>query len=79
MAQKIYLNKLLRLTLVRKGRGVAKHPELRSGVVEVVKSSPPWSGDDESRNGERFGEPLWTDLSQPSPSRAQRARQGWYQ
>jgi hypothetical protein len=67
MPQKIYLQKLLRLTLVRKGKGVAKHPELRSGVVEVVKASTP--DDTES---------TWIDLTKPA-SPAHRARLGMYQ
>lgn len=41
MAQRMKVVKLVRLTLVRKGRGVtAKHPDLRMGVVETVKATP---------------------------------------
>lgn len=38
MPQQMFVEKLHRLTLVRKGRGVAKHPDMREGVLEVVKS-----------------------------------------
>ena len=37
--EKIRIRQLLRLTLVRKGRAVAKHPLLRDGVIETVKAS----------------------------------------
>ena len=37
MANKLYIDRLLRLTLVRKG-ATAKHPALRTGVVETVKA-----------------------------------------
>lgn len=40
MPRKLYIQDLIRLTLVRKGQAVAKHPLLRSGVVEAVKASP---------------------------------------
>ena len=38
MPQQMLVEKLHRLTLVRKGRAVAKHPDMRDGVLEVVKS-----------------------------------------
>lgn len=47
MARTIYLDKLLRLTLTRKGKAIAKHPLLREGAVEAVKA-------------ESLDEPLWT-------------------
>jgi hypothetical protein len=40
MAKRLYINELIRLTLVQKGKAVAKHPLLREGVVEVVKATP---------------------------------------
>lgn len=40
MTQRLILDRLDRITLVRKGRATAKHPDLRSGVVEVVKAQP---------------------------------------
>lgn len=38
MAQLLHIDRLTKLTLTRKGRAVAKHPQLRSGVVEMVKA-----------------------------------------
>lgn len=38
MPNKLIVHRLDRITLVRKGRGRAKHPELREGVVELVKA-----------------------------------------
>lgn len=41
MATRLIIKRLDRITLVKKGKGtVAKHPELRSGVVELVKAGP---------------------------------------
>lgn len=39
MARTIYLDRLIRLTLTRKGRAVAKHPYLREGAIEAVKAT----------------------------------------
>ena len=39
MTNRLYIDRLDRITLVRKGRAVAKHPDLRGNVVEVVKAS----------------------------------------
>jgi hypothetical protein len=40
MPNKLYVKRLDRITLVsRDGRFKAKHPELRDGVVEVVKAN----------------------------------------
>ena len=39
MAKTIYIDRLLRLTLTRKGKAIAKHPYLREDVVEAVKAS----------------------------------------
>lgn len=47
MAQQMLVEKLHRLTLVRKGRAVAKHPDMRDGVLEVVKSETESLGEDE--------------------------------
>jgi hypothetical protein len=44
MAQLMKVRKLTRLTFVRRGRAMAKHPSLRSGAVEVVKSTPVTTG-----------------------------------
>lgn len=52
MAKVIYLDKLLRLTLTRRGKAVAKHPYLRENVVEAVKAS------DVPQN--ETASPLWT-------------------
>jgi hypothetical protein len=38
MANRLIIHQLDRITLVRKGRATAKHPDLRAGVVEVVKA-----------------------------------------
>ena len=38
MAKEMFVEKLHRITLVRKGRGMAKHPDMREGVVDVIKS-----------------------------------------
>lgn len=54
--ERIRIQKLLRLTLVRKGRAVAKHPMLRDGVVEAVKAS--------STSAEK-SVPIWDD-SEPT-------------
>jgi hypothetical protein len=40
MANRLILSRLDKITLVRKGKATAKHPDLRSGVVEVVKAQP---------------------------------------
>jgi hypothetical protein len=47
MAQKMVVASLTRLTFVRKGRAMAKHPDMRKGVIEVVKSEDisPWYAD----------------------------------
>ena len=42
----IYLDRLLRLTLTRKGKAIAKHPLLRENAVEAIKA-------------EAVDEPLW--------------------
>lgn len=42
MPNKLVIQQLDRITLVRKGRATAKHPELREGVVEVVKAAEDW-------------------------------------
>lgn len=39
MAQLLRVDRLTKLTLTRKGKAVAKHPQLRSGVVEMVKAN----------------------------------------
>jgi hypothetical protein len=39
MANRLILNRIDKITLVRKGRAVAKHPHLKDGVVDVVKAS----------------------------------------
>lgn len=39
MARTIYIDRLLRLTLTRRGKAVAKHPYMRENVIEAVKSS----------------------------------------
>lgn len=36
--ERIFIKDLLRLTLTRKGKAVAKHPLLREGVIETVKA-----------------------------------------
>ena len=46
MPQQMFVEKLHRLTLVRKGRGMAKHPDMREGVLEVVKSEETTALDD---------------------------------
>lgn len=38
MAKTIYIDRLLRLTLTRRGKAVAKHPLLREGAVEAIKA-----------------------------------------
>ncbi len=38
MANRMIVQKLTRLTLVRKGKGTAKHPNMRDSVVEAVKA-----------------------------------------
>lgn len=40
MPRTIYINRLLRLTLTRKGKAIAKHPLLREGAVEAIKAMP---------------------------------------
>lgn len=40
MPRTIHIDKLLRLTLVRRGKATAKHPLLREHVVEAVKATP---------------------------------------
>ncbi len=40
MANQMFVQKIHRLTLVRKGRAKAKHPDMQTGVLEVVKASP---------------------------------------
>lgn len=46
MANRLILNRIDRITMVRKGTAMAKHPDLRTGVVEVVKATetprPSW-------------------------------------
>lgn len=44
MAKLMVVEKIHRLTLVRKGRAKAKHPDMQSGVVEVVKATPEQTG-----------------------------------
>lgn len=39
MAQLLHIDRLTKLTLTRKGKAVAKHPLMRSGVVEMVKAN----------------------------------------
>lgn len=41
MANKLVLQRLDKITMVRKGKATAKHPDLRTGVIEVVKSDEP--------------------------------------
>lgn len=53
MAKTIYLDKLLRLTLTRRGKAVAKHPYLRENVVEAVKATL-------LSQNETPSDPLWT-------------------
>lgn len=38
MTERIRIQNLLRLTLTRKGRAIAKHPLLREGVIEAIKA-----------------------------------------
>lgn len=46
MPNKLLINRLDRITLVQKSGGkLAKHPELRNGVVEVVKGEDDWYGE----------------------------------
>ena len=40
MPKTIYIGRLLRLTLTRRGKAVAKHPLLRENAVEAVKAMP---------------------------------------
>lgn len=48
MAQLLHVDRLTKLTLTRKGKAVAKHPLLRSGVVETVKASALEEGEENS-------------------------------
>jgi hypothetical protein len=52
MAKIIYLDRLLRLTLTRKGKAVAKHPYQREGAVEAIKATPVTQNETDS--------PLWS-------------------
>jgi hypothetical protein len=48
MANRLILQRLDKITMVRKGKATAKHPALREGAIEVVKSYEavqPWMYD----------------------------------
>lgn len=72
----IYLDKLLRLTLTRKGRAIAKHPLLRTDVIETVKAQPLAALAEPSEPDESL-EPLWVTLK-AAPADGDDDEPDWY-
>lgn len=68
MPTRMVTEKLTRLTLVRKGRATAKHPDMRNGVVEVVKADDvsDWYGEFDSwlASQDELGDDPLSDFAQ---------------
>jgi hypothetical protein len=68
MANRMFMDQLIRLTLVQKG-ATAKHPALRKGVVEAVKATVP----EETPNAEHEGQE-----SQEGQETGETSQVDWY-